>query len=161
MVQDDATTTSNWEPALACCPCLGVLLRTTLGSSKRFDRLLMDTVHNEEERVYHGDICVYCGHMVARPGPRVIRESCPMPDGTMRNWLAKNYRCCSGFGSRSGAKTALLIVCSKITTTSAATAPTINRPRSRRVGRAPVRRNQNTATVAKRLTKSQSTTWPE
>ena len=33
------------------------------------DRLLMDTVHNEQERVYHGDICVRCGHMVARQGP--------------------------------------------------------------------------------------------
>jgi hypothetical protein len=32
------------------------------------DRLLSDSVHNEEERVYHCDICVRCGHLVARPG---------------------------------------------------------------------------------------------
>jgi hypothetical protein len=33
------------------------------------DRLLMDTVHKEEERVYHGDICIRCGHVVTRPSP--------------------------------------------------------------------------------------------
>ena len=43
------------------------------------DRLLQDTVHNEEERLYHGDICLRCGRVVSQPGSP-LQPPAPAPE---------------------------------------------------------------------------------